>query len=76
MIIYDTLSCFIPEAIVVVQEEYCDKIKTQLVDVCAVKMKLEFFPLEDEESGTADVLRLLREKDKIKVRSLKLCVLS
>ncbi|KAK3091820.1 hypothetical protein FSP39_022900 [Pinctada imbricata] len=54
------------EAIVVVQEEHCEEIKNQLMDICAVKIRLDFFSLDDDEAGTADVLRILGEKDKIK----------
>ena len=55
------------EAIVIVQEGHQADIRTALVELCEVKIKLEFVEIPlGEDWGTADSLRFI--KDKIKVR--------
>ena len=58
------------EAIVIVQEAHLADIRSALEEQCEVKIKLDFVTIPaGEDWGTADSLRHIR--DKIKVRLLK-----
>lgn len=55
------------EAIVIVLQSTLNEIQKTLVDVHGVKMKLHFEGIPDNDLGTADSLKLL--KGKVKVRN-------
>lgn len=57
---------FVSEAIVIVLDSYCAEAQKLLVEICGVKMRLDFVSIPDQAyMGTADSLRHI--KDKIKV---------
>lgn len=56
---------YISEAIIVVLESCQAEIQKALVEICQVKMRLDFVGISEDNLGTADSLRSL--KDKIKV---------
>ena len=57
---------FVEEALVVVLEETRTDIEKALVEICDVKIKLEFVTIPDSvDWGTADSLRHIRDKIKV-----------
>jgi hypothetical protein len=62
------------EAIVIVLQSTLNEIQKTLVDIHGVKMKLHFEGIPDNDLGTADSLKLL--KGKVKVRNFTLSMYS
>lgn len=57
---------FIAEAIVIVLSSYHAEAQKLLVEVCDVKMRLDFVSIPDQDyMGTADSLRYIRDKIKV-----------
>lgn len=53
------------EAIVIVLESFCTEAQKLLIDICEVKMRLDFVSIPDQDYlGTADSLRYIKDKVK------------
>ena len=57
--------CF-TEAIVIVLDSFCTEAQKLLVEICEVKMHLDFVSIPDQDyMGTADSLRFIQDKIKV-----------
>ena len=67
---------FVAEAIVIVQETHLADIRSALIEQCEVKIKLDFVPISGgEDWGTADSLRHIRDKIKVRLHMSKVTLL-
>ena len=65
---FRTVNYFVAEAIIIVDTDDQTEIQRVLAESCSVKLHLDFVTVSNNDEGTADVLREIRDKIQVYIK--------